>query len=199
MGLPQPFPWGQRNAVRYYPSIRSRIVSEQAPTPPSAEHIAEAMERLVTGGQMPNHPEYGFPERSYIYRTPEGSFGAVNAYFSEGRSATWTLNGAGPAWIAPHLPIGLYAPQIAADGQPAVLCFDEEAADAARHLLPEHAAFAPLTPHPEESDLRIFARRAVLIWAPVGGDKTGRAWQKAIKPLAAAVKLLKPPPDKPLA
>ena len=154
------------------------------------------MERFATAGQIPKHPQYGAAERTYIYRTPDGTFAAVNCWFSGGEAATWAPNCAAPGWLPPRYPVALYSPPANPDGPLAVLVFDEESADACLHLLPEHAVYAPLTPHPMELDLMPLKGRHVLLWPAAGTEKsTVRAWWKAIKPAAASIKALKPPPQ----
>ena len=150
---------------------------------------------------VPPHPDYGIPQRSYVYRRADGSVAAVKCYFKNGtgeHTATLALNGVGLTWKTPPLPMSLYGAEIAPEGRPAVLCFDEQAANLVTHCLPEHISYAPITPHPEESDLSPFKGADVLIWAPVGSGATAKAWSRAIKALALSVKILKPPPQMPI-
>lgn len=177
-----------------------------APLPPayaSLTELVDAMDAAVAGGTVPDHPLYGHPERIYVFRNSFGSFEAAHGYFSEGQNAVWTRNGVGPAWTTPAYPVGLYSPHNAAHSladthYPAILCFDEQAADAASYLFPDHIAYAPLTFAPEQCDLLPFKGRHVLIWPAVGSQDVAKIWARAIKALALIVKVLKPPAEMPV-
>jgi hypothetical protein len=156
------------------------------------------MNDILAAGEKPKHPEYGVPDRIYPYRDAGDRFVGAKAYFADGRTAWWTMNGVGPCWTAPTLPAPLYRAVEAAPDAPAVLYLTEDGAGMSGHLFPDHAAYAPVSAHPEETVLETLKGRAVLVWMPVGMESAGKAWVKALKPLAASVKLLKPPPDKPI-
>lgn len=154
--------------------------------------------------ELQPHPEFGVPSRSWVYYSALGDIVGVKCEFEGAgmiRTATLVRNGVGLVWKDCPLPMPLWGLE-QGHGEAVCLCLDEESAESARYLLPNHTCLAPFSPHPEECDLSPLMNKAVLIWPAVGQEMSAKAFAKAIKARAtiggAKVRVLKAPPGMPI-